>query len=189
MVESLPGFDRGRLERSPNTCYALDSRLAISYYNPAYLRFAKENGGADFEARFGIGTFIGVAISGPLHDYYLRLFEGLIGAGDVTAHDYECSSPDRLRKFRMHVYPLRDNRGLLIEHSLLIEEPHERVAAPFREDDYLDVEGLIHMCGHCRRVQNIRTGAWDWVPSALAHRQTSHGLCDPCMDYYYPNLG
>lgn len=182
----LRGFDLQELEGSENTCLAVDSEFRIIYVNPAYTAFAERNGAANLGSRFGVGADFLSAIRGPQRDFYRELLSGALNSGQRLSQDYECSAPDQYRQFRLLVYPTKDRRAILMEHSLLVKGHHEKEAIDPVLREYLDSAGLLHQCGHCRRVRHLATERWDWCPSLMNYRETSHGLCPTCLDFYYP---
>ncbi len=181
------GFDTDALQENGNCLYVVDSDLVISYVNPVYLRFAEDNGGKEIADRFSVGCRILDAIDGPLRNFYADLYGRALRHGEVIEHDYECSSPDEFRKFRMHIFPISDAHGLLVDHSLIVSREHDREAHPFDPDAYIDEHGIIYQCGHCRRIKHLKAKRWDWCPDALARLKISHGLCELCLDHYYPD--
>ncbi len=185
--ESLGDFSLDNLEQSGNICYALNNKLELTYYNPAYENFAMENGGSDIIGRFGIGSHILDAISGELKGYFSDLFGRTIGTSESKEFEYECSGKDVYRLFKMLIYPLSENRGLLLVHSLISSGEHKRPAIPFILDNYADVDGTIHQCSHCRRIKRNSSNTWDWCPDSLNSSSVSHGLCNTCLDFYYPD--
>lgn len=185
--ELLKGFDLNLLVRSPNVCYVIDADLRLVYVNDAYLRFGVENGTPDIAETFGPGCSILDAISGPQKSYYEHFLRTALSADSPQALDYECSSPDQYREFHMVLYPLHNQAGLLADHALNRSGTHSRVAIPFDPSWYRDANGIIHQCGHCRRVRHTQTNAYDWCPEALNVGPVSHGLCASCLDFYYPD--
>lgn len=72
-------------------------------------------------------------------------------------------------------------------HSLRRESPHDRVAKDWAEE-YEAVDGFVHQCAHCRRIQRSdNSHEWDWLPELVRvpRSNISHGLCEPCYSYYY----
>jgi hypothetical protein len=131
-----------------------------------------------------------------LRPFYVRLFRSCLEAeqtGERTPqHEYECSSADVFREFVMTLYPLRERQGLLVVNSIVVETPHDPALRPPHACDrtaYVQENGWIHQCVHCRRVENVQTeGRWDWVPEWVEAfpPETSHGLCTFCHSHYYP---
>ena len=107
-------------------------------------------------------------------------------------HDYECSSDTVYRRYHQIVYPIGGREGLLVVNSLVVERlnhPDRRPARAADELFYVDENGLIYQCAHCRRVKNVREGErWDWVPEWVKRcpECTSHVFCPTCFRHYYP---
>jgi PAS domain-containing protein len=188
----LAGFEAATLDGDANVVYALDSQLRLAYVNPAWHRFARENGAAScISQHYRAGTPVLDAIAGPLRDFYAEAWRRALEGGAVWQHDYECSSADRYRVFHQTVYPLRGRGGLVVVNSLVVDNPmalEERAAAWPVLPVYRNADGLITQCSHCRRVQRADDSPrWDWVPAWVSDPlpETSHGLCPFCYDYYY----
>jgi hypothetical protein len=191
-LSMLDGLQLETLEGEPNPVYGLSSDRAVSYLNPGWFIFARENGGEPaISERFGIGTFIGDAMAGEARGFYLEAFQAILRTGKVWHHDFECSSATVLRLYHQSVYPLRGRGGLIVVNSLTKEQPHEskaRIARPPRKELYVQRTGLITQCSNCRRVQRVSPPeVWDWVPAWVKRMppNTSHSFCPGCFDYYW----
>jgi hypothetical protein len=176
-----PAFDARALELVESTIAVVDPRGSILWRNPAWDRFAKENG---CEREFS-SYFDGIAP--PLGDFYRSVFAKALATGEVYEQDYECSSATTYRLFHCRALPV-DAHGLVVEHSLVAESPHERVPVEALESRYVGASGKIHQCGNCRRVKcRDREHAWHWVPRWVErpHPLTSHVICPACVGYYW----
>lgn len=189
---------RNRLEsfnNHPTTVYGLDSELQFSYLNPAWFAFAEDNGNPIFvpDDRL-LGKRILDAIPQVLQPFYEELFDSALRENQYNLtprqSQYECSSPELYRLFSMHLYPLGKN-GIVVVHSLVIEEPHKASTEGRSKLDpshYTDQNGMIHQCANCRRIQNlVIPDRWDWIPKWVQepHAKTSHVICQPCKQHYY----
>jgi len=188
----LNGFSLETLENDPNSVFGLSIDLTLNYLNPAWFDFAAENKGEPaISERFGLGTYIGDALSGSARDYYLDVFSKILQKGEVWHHDYECSTPDEFRLYHQSVYPLYSRSGLVIVNSLVTEQPHDeasRRSYPPVGKLYTQETGFITQCCNCRRVQRApQQNVWDWVPAWIEHmpENTSHSFCQICYEYYY----
>lgn len=173
------------LASSDNPTYVLSRRLRIVHVNDAWTRFAHANDGADVIAHWGRGTSVLEATSGELRDFYRERFEAVLHDGQRWEHDYECSSPEMFRRFRMIAFPA-EGSFLVVTNSLQISRPHERAELPPDDVEYVR-DGVILMCANCRRVRAAKPAErWDWVPEYVRtmRRNTSHGLCPPCACTY-----
>lgn len=182
------GYDIETLNNSLNTCIAVDRDFNMVFLNQAYFKFAEDNNGIEIHDRFNLGTNFLDAISGDFRKFYREFMQKTLDQSKPGSFDYECSSARVFRKFRLLAYPLQDRAGLLMEHSLIVSCEHDREAVPFEGKYYIDEHGILHQCGHCRRIRNLPTQRWDWCPGAMDFKDVSHGMCDTCVDYYYPEI-
>ena len=53
---------------------------------------------------------------------------------------------------------------------------------------YVNLDGAVVQCSHCRRCRHVITDEWAWVPSLVERSgaDVTHGLCDPCLELLYP---
>ena len=178
-----PAFSTVTLEQPDTTIAVIDPGAGILWVNPAWDRFARENGAS--ERLDGYGSYLD-GISPPLREVYRRVFDRALRTGEVFEHDYECSSPDTLRRFHLRVLPI-ETRGLILEHSLIAESPHPGTAEAPIEARFLDENGRILQCSNCRRVRIPVSYAWAWVPAwvAQAPPMMTHGICPSCIGFYW----
>ena len=130
------------------------------------------------------GACVDDALPEVLRELYVRAFDTTLRSGRVWEHEYDCSSPERARRFRMRVLPV-DGVFLVVVNTRVIDQPH--APGPSAELAAYEREGIVRMCAHCRRV-NYRADPlrWDWVPALLtgAQMNISHALCELCAVYY-----
>lgn len=187
----LAGYDPAALEKSPSATIGLWPDLTIAYLNSGWYRFARENQGEQVTQQWELGAYLPAAISEPLQRWYVSQFQQCLRGDGPWEHDFECSSAEHFRVFRLGCYPLGSSEGLLLVYSQRIEQAHDPAARPVVEPDlqrYLDARGIVRQCMHCRRV--ARGGdahAWDWVSAWVQEfpRETSHGICPICFAYYF----
>jgi hypothetical protein len=184
--EFLAAFDRAALERQRGAVVALDPELVMVWANPAWARFADDNGAPDLTRRFPLGASYLDGIGEALRWFYDRSFRSTLTTKQPFEQDYECSSPEIERRFRLRALPI-DGRGLLVEHTLVVERPHDPPSIVLEGVSYRDDDGLCHQCSNCRRVRRSDDSAWDWIPAwvATSPESTSHGICPPCLGYYW----
>jgi hypothetical protein len=80
---------------------------------------------------------------------------------------------------------------LVVVNSPVRVAPQLATAAPEIHSLYQDEHGVMVQCSHCRRVRVAHDKArWEWVPSYVEQVPpgTSHGLCNLCFEYYYPEF-
>lgn len=179
-------FDLDALEEDESTIVHLDREGTILWKNRAWDRFATDNGAPDLADRHGIGTCYFDGVAGTLRAVLRETFDDHLARGAIYEIDYECSSADVLRLFRLRALPL-DGAGWLLTHAPLVERPHDREPhLPF--DVYRGDDGLVVACSNCRRVRVPKRTAWHWVPAWLRDRpaNVSHALCAACEGFYHP---
>jgi hypothetical protein len=77
--------------------------------------------------------------------------------------------------------------GLLVEHSLLVDRPHQHPELAGLEAHYRSPSGLILQCSNCRRFRRADAAVWDWVRVWISQmpRDVTHGLCAACVGFYW----
>jgi len=186
----LSEYPREVVEKNAAVMFSLDGNLNITYCNPAWDHFAMANGGQHLCVPAPIGRCILDYIAGPDREYFAKHYKRVIRQSEVWERDYECSSADVYRKFRLRVVPFRKKVGLAVLNSLIVEEPHQIAATAPVEEAYRRPDGLIVMCASCRRTRRIGpVEHWDWVPAFVEEfpPRTTHGVCLPCRELYYPD--
>lgn len=182
------------VEEHDQPIYGIRPDGEIAYVNPAYLRFADQNGaGEEIRESWAVGSNAFEATIGPLERFYRDRFDECLRRGVVWDHLYECSSASKFREFNLRAFPL-DGRGLLIVHALVVQAPHDPATHVARLPElgrYMDEHGHITQCYHCRRVRCTCTPPrWDWVPQWVDHPPpyTTGTLCPPCAAHSFPGV-
>lgn len=183
----LNASQQEHFNRTPDVAYICDSDLRLLACNPAWELFALANRGTEILFQWVPGTSIADAMSGPAREYYCKRYRQALDTGEVFKEEYECSSPQRYRRFLQVAYPLGQGRALLITNSLVEEYSVEGTDAG--AERYLDDRGVIVQCSHCKRVASPEEeGAWGWVPSLAggSDPRVSHTFCPWCLEHYHP---
>ncbi|MDH3317271.1 MAG: hypothetical protein OER43_16100 [Gammaproteobacteria bacterium] len=187
----LVDHDLDKLERYAGTVYAVRADFRLAYMNPAWFRFAEENGGEPaISRRWQLGAPVMPAISATLRSFYEIRFRACLQGGEPWMHDYECSSAGVYRRFRQTAYPLKEGSGLLVVNSLSIQaahDPADRTPRRAAKSSYRDENGVISQCPHCRRVMVPRDSeGWDWVPAWVEGppQEVEFALCGTCQGRY-----
>lgn len=178
----FPAFDEVLLSASPSTVAVIDRDGVLLWCNPAWWRFAEENGA---EARSVSSRSYFEAIQGPFREHYERAFAEALATDRVFEEDYECSTPHRRRVYRVRAMPFR-GEGLVLEHSMVAEAPPV-AESEWPTSSYAGANGTIAQCGNCRRVHHRPSSAWHWVPALVerVHPMTSHVICPSCVGFYW----
>jgi hypothetical protein len=176
------------VESSPHACFALTESLDIRYCNSAWDRFALENEGPNALAASILHKPFLQFVPDELRENFINLFQRARTLGRLQSQDYECSSAQSFRVYRMQVYPLRPGCGFVVMNSLVIVHPHTRAVCEPDDARYRCKLGLIHMCANCRRTLRVdEPETWDWIPAYVEHprRDVTHTICPFCREYYY----
>lgn len=196
----LRSFELSDLEEHQATIYGLHRDYTIGYVNSSWFSFAQRNDAPDdlLDPEQVLGLQTVDEIAGPLRIFYQNLFTDVLARGEPHCHEYECSSPDTIRHYHMDILPLpatdSSPQGLLLINSSFIPDDPVIDGNPVESpqlDDFLAEGHLLICCSNCRRFQRRdEPRRWDWVPSFLRSPPVliSHGLCEVCLDYYYPAL-
>ena len=102
------------VEADTAVIFCLDADLRITYCNPAWDRFALENGGEHLCRPAPIGISVLDYISGPDKQYFAKQYRRVIGQKEPWERDYECSSARVYRSFRRRVVPMQKRPGLFV---------------------------------------------------------------------------
>ena len=188
----LMGLDFQTLEDSKHSIYGVDKDLNLIYINPAWMKFAEENGSAsDVLKKYPLGSPMINAIGGKkVKKHYLMNYFKALQTGVVWQHEYECSAEKIYRKFHQGVYPLKDGNGLVIINSLMVERPikGEKKMTYDGIQIYNQPDGTITQCSNCRHCQRSDNSLeWDWVPEYVRNmpQNVSHSICPTCFDYFW----
>lgn len=189
----LDAYPARELSSKPGSVYGIDAEFRLACANPAWFTFARDNNGEpEISSSWG-GRSILEAMPPVVRDFYEQNYRTCLATGKKWQHEYECSSPERYRRFHQVAYPLTGGKGLLLVNAQVIEVPHskDRVRPENTElAHYLDPNGFICQCAHCRRVKNFSVTTpqrWDWIPEWVNRcpPNTSHSFCPSCYGHYY----
>lgn len=183
------GYNRARLAETGDPVVGLWPDFAIAYLNPAWFRYARQNGAPpEFFEQWTLGRNLLDAIPELLRAYYLAAYEQCLQRGEPWSEDYECSSAAHFRVNRSTAYPLAHGAGLLVVHSRRVERPHERDAVPASWERFANEHGWLSQCAYCRRyAERGHRARWVWVPEWVRRppATVTHGICEPCASYYF----
>ena len=94
------------LKNSKQVGYILDSSLNLAYRNKAWDKFAINNSAPDLATDAVLGANLLDVIDESLQQFYIDAFNKVTLEKSVWEWVYECSVPDRFRKFLRRVHPL-----------------------------------------------------------------------------------
>jgi CheY-like chemotaxis protein len=178
-------FDLEALQRDPSPTVFVDGRGLILWVNAAWVAFGAENGAVNEAILPGKNYF--TAVRGDLNPWFMQVATSCLSSGGSFETDYDCSSTETKREYRMRMLPIHE-LGLLIVHSLRVEHAHDpELQNDVEASRYVSANGIIIMCSNCRRVKRSDEPRWDWVPSWLTNAPVpvSHGLCHVCLAFYF----
>lgn len=181
------------MTESPNwnvdIIFLLDHEMRFVDCNPGWDTFAAQNGGRGIFRTDILGKSIFDFVPDVLRDFYVHKYWFAKRLEGWTELDYHCSSPEKIRLFRMGITPV--GTELLVMNHLLLEEDCV-VGPPLRDEDlpkYISPEGFATQCANCRKTKlRDDPATWDWVPELLQNSglKISHGLCPRCAAALYP---
>jgi hypothetical protein len=188
MALTFPSWITEAAAWNTDVVYLLDSELRFVDCNPVWDDFAAANGGVGIFRAQIIGKSILDFVPDVLRTLYVQKFWLANRSPGWTEFDYHCSSPEKIRLFRMAMMSVATE--LLVVNHLLLEEACE-VRPPLTEtekEQYVSPEGFVTMCANCRKTKRRDDDVtWDWIPEFLQDQgfQVSHGLCPRCIAHLY----
>jgi hypothetical protein len=168
--------------------YLLDGELRFLDCNPAWDRFAAANDGRGISRTEVLGRLILDYVPDVLRTLYVHKYWLSKRSEGWTEFNYDCSSPEKIRLFRMGMIGVGE--GLLVVNHLRLEEGCE-VQPPLTEAErrsYISPDGFVTMCANCRKTRRSDDATtWNWIPDFLRDRslKVSHGLCPRCISHLY----
>jgi hypothetical protein len=185
---SFPSWITEAASWHEDVIYLLDEELRFVDCNPAWDQFAADNGGIGISRADVFGRSILDFLPDVLRSFYVHKFWLAQRSEGWTEFDYHCSSPEKLRLFRMAIIGVA--KELLVVNHLRLEEKCE-IRAPLTDaelEQYVSADGFTTMCANCRKTRRLDDGAiWDWIPAFLhdSNLKVSHGLCPRCIASLY----
>lgn len=175
------------IQATGNTVFLVDRSFTMVAFNPAYLDFARANGGDRIARDWGIGCDVLACVPAVMDAIIRPLYVAALD-GHASAIEYQCHAPTLFRTYRMRLIPF-PNAMVLSEHSLIVQRPHAGNAAPLDDallERYRDQRGLITQCSNCGKLRQPGGDRWDWVTGSLTTHDVSHGLCAVCLEHLHP---
>ena len=188
--KQISHIDLVAMSESQDVIYIVDSSIHLRAFNDAWSSFARNNNGETILFRYPLGATIVDVGDCPVKNYILNGYKKALEENVPFVHNYECSSPQIYRVFHQTAYPIFDSIGLIITNHLIITKPHNEEGVAFTSR-FENEHNVITQCANCRKIrdpQNEKT--WFWVPELVEIQlpNTSHSICEPCLDHYYPDI-
>jgi hypothetical protein len=187
MGVSFPSWITAAAAWDEDVIYLLDAELRFADCNPAWDEFAARNGGRGISREEILGRLVLDFVPDVLRTFYVHKYWYAQHQEEWMELDYHCSSPEKIRLFRMGMKAVAKEL-LVVNHLLLEEECEVGPALSEVRDLYITRGQFATMCANCRKTKRCDdTGTWDWVPAMLQEHdlKISHGLCPRCaVDLY-----
>lgn len=173
-----------------NTVFLVNHHRQIVGFNPAYEKFAAENGLLEFKKSCGVGVSVLDCVPPVLRKFYGHLYDRAF-AGEMIEHEYLCHSAECFRRYLMRLLP-RQNQTVVAEHSLIVATPHVQILDLIWEsarESYLHASGFVAQCCSCRKLRHAQDPQrWDLVRALIASCPVpvTHTLCPVCAENVYP---
>lgn len=176
-------------ENTSDTVAALWPDFTIAYVNPAWRRFALDNGGEpEISRNWSLGACAMDAIAASIRPYYEDRFRQCFVTRQTWRLDYECSSADRFRIVQMRAFPTPGHEALIVIHTTRADFRCVREEGPARESCYRQSDGRLRQCCGCQKFQRCDgSGQWDWVRGWIRQRPADifETLCESCEIFYF----
>jgi hypothetical protein len=188
MAVTFPSWITQAASWNEDVIFLLDRELRFVDCNPEWDRFAERNGGRDLARDQMRGRPVLDYVPDSLRTYYVQKYWFAQRSAEWIPLDYDCSSPDKIRLYRMTMRSAGE--GVLVVNHLRLEEACEP-RAPLTAAErmlYISHQGIASMCANCRKTRRRDdSGTWDWIAEFLQERElkVSHGLCPRCAQLYY----
>jgi len=179
------------LKSDDEVVFLLRGDLCFEDCSPAWDSFAAENGGSNISREEMRGRNVLDFVPGVLRTFYEQKYWFVQSRNSREEFDYHCSSPEKIRLFRMSIQRLK--AGFLVVNRLALQEECEvrPPLEPQERQSYVAPNSLLTMCANCRKVRwPADQTRWDWVPEFLNETglKITHGLCPRCITLVYGDL-
>lgn len=169
------------LDRLRSSVLVSDGEHRLLATNEAWFEFARSNGGEAVLERFPLGSCWMEAVRGEgLRARLDAALRDVLQTGRPWDFEYECSSPQVERRFRLRAHAVLGRRALLLVHSPTFVGEAGRVCPELCDDN-----GILTFCLACGRV-SVRGRPDEWVHApGLDQRlppNASASLCPVCFE-------
>jgi hypothetical protein len=165
--------------------YRIDAEDRITYVNPAWIEFARDNHGDAVMPELVLGRNLLASVANTtVRQLYERIIQRVRGGKSVRFR-YRCDAPDRRRFFVMDVSLAS---GGEVEFSSTLTREEKRAPVALLEPGRLRGGGSLRICSLCQRVA-MPDRRWLQVEEAVdvlhlleaEHLPAiSHAICEQC---------
>lgn len=165
--------------------YRIDAGNRITYVNPAWSEFARQNQGESvMPERVLGGNLLDAVTDATVRELYLQMIRR-VRAGTPVKFRYRCDAPDRRRTFEMDIRLLAS--GGVEFASTLCHEESRPVVTLLQLGQRRD-KRLLRVCSWCQQVA-LPDRTWVSVEQAVKvlylleaeiFPRLTHGLCESC---------
>ena len=186
--------DQTHDEPDSRLVYRVDASDTITYVNPQWAKFARENDANSLAAASAVGRSLWDYVSGADTQQVYRHLFAEVRAGRTITVPFRCDSPTLRRYQEMRLTPLREG-GIECESRLLKQEVRDLGPLALLETGGTRSNVSITMCSWCKRVQDP-VGTWLDLEKAVAVMQllsthpppaVTHGICSSCRSSLMPD--
>lgn len=165
--------------------YRIDAGDRLTYVNPAWLEFARNNEGESVMPEKVLGQSMWTCVTdATVREIYQRMIARARAGRPVHFH-YRCDAPTKRRVFAMTIRPVA---GGEVEFVSTLEQEETRPAVGLLESGRRRDQRLLRICSWCQKVA-LPANLWVPVETAVEHLQLmetetmpriTHGICDTC---------
>jgi hypothetical protein len=185
------------LDSESGVSLVLDAQGIIRFLNSAWTTHAQIDDADWLTPEFVLHKSYLSFVDGPLREVIAEIISrALQRQGPPLLLEGECNTPEFFRLLTSTFSAIADEKGAVVacvvRHSVRVGGPlgdryvlSERPPEAFRNPS----TGFIIQCSYCRRLRDPQTGSWEMSSEAVRRtpEMTSHGLCDPCGETYFPS--
>ncbi len=188
LLSAFPPSLRHTPSWTEDIVFLLDEELRLLDVNEKWDTFAMANGGRNLSLDAVRGSSILSYTPEVLRGFYFVKYEAARRSQKPIRFEYDCSSPEKIRLFRMEISSVETS--LLVVNHLLLEEPWvvREPGSALEASLYSTADKIVTMCANCRKSRRVDLPeTWEWVPEFLLDRGllVSHGLCPRCFTRFY----
>ncbi len=174
--------------------YRIDDQGRITYVNPAWSEFARNNQGKPVLPEYILKTSLMASIADmTVRELYRQMIKRA-RAGSSVQFQYRCDAPDRRRLYGMEISLLASGE---VEFASTLVHEDLRPAVALLEPGHARSRALLRVCSWCQKVA-MPDGQWLPVEEAVAELRLletdelpglTHGICEACQSKLKAEIG